>query len=119
MTFTETLRHSVRQDPDIIVMGEVRDTFSAETAIQASLTGHKVLTTFHTEDAVGARWLAIRCGYQGLSEQAYLDGLLHDIAKHLLIAALKEIVRCGEFSIKLSDSLVVEVLATMHIEQGV
>jgi type IV pilus assembly protein PilB len=119
LTFTETLRHSVRQDPDIIVMGEVRDTFSAETAIQASLTGHKVLTTFHTEDAVGARWLAIRCGYQGLSEQAYLAGLLHDIGKHLLIAALKEIVRCGEFGIKLADSLVVEVLATMHIEQGV
>lgn len=69
--------------------------------------------------ALGARWLAICCGYQGLSEQAYLDGLLHDIAKHLLIAALKEIIRCGEFSIKLSDSLVVEVLATMHIEQGV
>ena len=50
VTFTETLRHIVRQDPDVIVMGEVRDTFSAETAIQAALTGHKVLTTFHTED---------------------------------------------------------------------
>jgi type IV pilus assembly protein PilB len=53
VTFTETLRHIVRQDPDVIVMGEVRDTFSAETAIQAALTGHKVLTTFHTEDTVG------------------------------------------------------------------
>lgn len=53
VTFTETLRHIVRQDPDIIVMGEVRDAFSAETAIQAALTGHKVLTTFHTEDTVG------------------------------------------------------------------
>ncbi len=53
VTFTETLRHIVRQDPDIIVLGEVRDTFSAETAIQAALTGHQVLTTFHTEDAVG------------------------------------------------------------------
>ncbi len=53
VTFTETLRHIVRQDPDIIVLGEVRDTFSAETAIQAALTGHKVLTTFHTEDTVG------------------------------------------------------------------
>jgi len=53
LTFTETLRHIVRQDPDIIVMGEVRDSFSAETAIQAALTGHLVLTTFHTEDTVG------------------------------------------------------------------
>jgi type IV pilus assembly protein PilB len=54
VTFEETLRHMVRQDPDIIVMGEIRDNFSAETAIQAALTGHKVLTTFHTEDSVGA-----------------------------------------------------------------
>jgi type IV pilus assembly protein PilB len=53
VTFEETLRHLVRQDPDVIVLGEIRDNFSAETAIQAALTGHKVLTTFHTEDAVG------------------------------------------------------------------
>ena len=43
----------MRQDPDVIVLGEVRDRFSAETAIQAALTGHKVLTTFHTEDSIG------------------------------------------------------------------
>lgn len=53
VTFDETLRHIVRQDPDVIVLGEIRDTFSAETAIQAALTGHKVLTTFHTEDSIG------------------------------------------------------------------
>lgn len=53
VTFEETLRHIVRQDPDIIVLGEIRDNFSAETAIQAALTGHKVLTTFHTEDSIG------------------------------------------------------------------
>ncbi len=64
VTFTETLRHIVRQDPDIIVMGEVRDTFSAETAIQASLTGHKVLTTFHTEDAVGGLLRLLNMGVE-------------------------------------------------------
>ncbi len=53
VTFEETLRHIVRQDPDIIVLGEIREQFSAETAIQAALTGHKVLTTFHTEDSLG------------------------------------------------------------------
>ncbi|MCG8592676.1 MAG: GspE/PulE family protein [Proteobacteria bacterium] len=51
--FEETLRHIVRQDPDVIVIGEIRDPFSAETAIQAALTGHKVITTFHTEDTIG------------------------------------------------------------------
>lgn len=53
LTFEETLRHIVRQDPDIIVLGEIRDQFSAEVAIQAALTGQKVLTTFHTEDSIG------------------------------------------------------------------
>ena len=53
LTYEETLRHIVRQDPDVIVIGEIRDKFSAETAIQAALTGHKVLTTFHTEDSIG------------------------------------------------------------------
>jgi type IV pilus assembly protein PilB len=53
LTFQETLRHIVRQDPDIIVIGEIRDSFSADMAMQAALTGHKVLTTFHTEDSIG------------------------------------------------------------------
>lgn len=52
-TFSESLRHVVRQDPDIIVLGEIRDADTAESAIQAALTGHKVLTTFHTEDSIG------------------------------------------------------------------
>ena len=52
-TFEESIRHIVRQDPDVIVLGEIRDATSAESAIQAALTGHKVLTTFHTEDSIG------------------------------------------------------------------
>jgi len=54
LTFETTLPYIMRQDPDIIVLGEIRDRFSAEAAIQAALTGHKVLTTFHTEDTTGA-----------------------------------------------------------------
>jgi type IV pilus assembly protein PilB len=53
LTFEESLKHMMRQDPDIIVVGEIRDRNSAEAAIQAALTGHKVLTTFHTEDSIG------------------------------------------------------------------
>jgi type IV pilus assembly protein PilB len=53
VTFEDTLKHMMRQDPDIIVIGEIRDQFSAEAAIAAALTGHKVLTTFHTEDSIG------------------------------------------------------------------
>lgn len=53
LTFTETLRHIVRQDPDVIVIGEIRDNESAEMAMQSALTGHKVMSTFHTEDSIG------------------------------------------------------------------
>lgn len=52
-TFEASLKAVVRQDPDIIVLGEIRDKNSATVAVQAALTGHKVLTTFHTEDSIG------------------------------------------------------------------
>jgi type IV pilus assembly protein PilB len=54
MTFAKALRSFLRQDPDIIMVGEMRDLETAQIAIQASLTGHLVLTTLHTNDAPGA-----------------------------------------------------------------
>ena len=54
MSFVDSLKSIVRQDPDIILVGEIRDAESANMAIHCALTGHKVLTTFHTEDSVGA-----------------------------------------------------------------
>ncbi len=54
MTFAAGLRSILRQDPDIIMVGEVRDSETAETAIRAALTGHLVLTTMHTNDAPSA-----------------------------------------------------------------
>lgn len=68
--------------------------------------------------ALGAQWLANRSGYQGLADQAYLAGLLHDIGKLFLLAVLEEIVSCGEYDMTLSDRLVQEVISTMHVEQG-
>jgi general secretion pathway protein E len=54
MGFAEGLRALMRQDPDIIMVGEIRDLATAEMAIQAALTGHLVFSTLHTNDAVGA-----------------------------------------------------------------
>ena len=54
LTFAAGLRSILRQDPDVILVGEVRDLETAELALQASLTGHLVLSTLHTNDAVGA-----------------------------------------------------------------
>ena len=52
--FAKMLKHILRQDPDIIMVGEIRDRETAEIAVQAALTGHLVLSTLHTNDAVGA-----------------------------------------------------------------
>ncbi len=54
MTFADGLRSILRQDPDVIMVGEIRDTETAKVAVQAALTGHKVLSTLHTNDAAGA-----------------------------------------------------------------
>lgn len=54
MTFAAGLRAILRQDPDVIMVGEIRDHETAETAVRAALTGHLVLTTLHTNDAVSA-----------------------------------------------------------------
>jgi general secretion pathway protein E len=53
-SFAEALRHVLRQDPDVIMVGEIRDAETATQAVQAALTGHMVLTTLHTSDTVGA-----------------------------------------------------------------
>src|SRR3989338_8860336 len=52
-TFASGLRHILRQDPDIIMVGEIRDTETAQLAVHASLTGHLVFSTIHTNNAMG------------------------------------------------------------------
>jgi type II secretory ATPase GspE/PulE/Tfp pilus assembly ATPase PilB-like protein len=54
LTFAQSLRSILRHDPDVVLVGEIRDLETAENAIQASLTGHLVFSTLHTNDAAGA-----------------------------------------------------------------
>jgi type II secretory ATPase GspE/PulE/Tfp pilus assembly ATPase PilB-like protein len=54
LSFHHALKHILRQDPDIIMIGEIRDTETAEIAVEAALTGHQVLSTMHCNDAAGA-----------------------------------------------------------------
>ncbi len=54
MTFADGLRSILRQDPDVIMVGEIRDAETAQVAVQAAMTGHRVLSTVHTNDAAGA-----------------------------------------------------------------
>lgn len=54
LSYTDFLKSMMRQDPDVLMIGEIRDRMTAEAVIQAALTGHKVFSTFHTDDTTGA-----------------------------------------------------------------
>ncbi len=64
LTFAAGLRHILRQDPDVILVGEIRDHETAEMAIQASLTGHLVFATLHTNDSAGALTRLVNMGIE-------------------------------------------------------
>ena len=74
--FAEGLRALMRQDPDIIMVGEIRDLETAEMAVQASLTGHLVLSTLHTNDAPSAVTRLMELGIKPYLVNATLSGVM-------------------------------------------
>ena len=76
LTFGAALRSIVRQDPDVILVGEIRDRETAEIAIQASLTGHLVLSTLHTNDAASAVTRLIDIGVAGYQIATAVKGVV-------------------------------------------
>ena len=76
LTFATGLRHIVRQDPDVILIGEVRDLETADIAIQASLTGHLVFSTLHTNDAPGAITRLQDMGVEPYLVASVLEGVM-------------------------------------------
>ncbi len=76
LTFAGGLRSIVRQDPDIILVGEIRDRETAETAVQSALTGHLLFSTLHTNDAAGAVTRLLDMGVEGFLLSSTLLGVL-------------------------------------------
>ncbi len=76
LTFGKALRAFLRQDPDRIMVGEMRDVETAQIAIQASLTGHLVLSTLHTNDSAGAVTRLVDMGVEPFLVSATLEGVL-------------------------------------------
>ena len=76
MTFARGLRAILRQDPDVVMVGEVRDLETAEIAVQASLTGHLVMSTLHTNTAIGAVTRLIDMGVEPFLLSSSLVGML-------------------------------------------
>ncbi|MDQ7819455.1 MAG: ATPase, T2SS/T4P/T4SS family [Armatimonadota bacterium] len=75
VTFASALRHFLRQDPDIIMVGEIRDLETARIAVQAALTGHLVLSTLHTNDAPGAITRLLDMGIEPYLVASALEGV--------------------------------------------
>ena len=81
MGFANALRYIMRQDPDVIMLGEIRDRETAATAVQAALTGHLMISTLHTNDAVGA---VQRLADLGIDNFKIAGSLLGSVAQRLL-----------------------------------
>jgi general secretion pathway protein E len=76
MTFARALRAILRQDPDVIMIGEIRDQETAQIAVQASLTGHLVLATLHTNDSVSALTRLLDMGIEPFLLSSSILGIL-------------------------------------------
>jgi general secretion pathway protein E/type IV pilus assembly protein PilB len=76
LTFAASLRSILRHDPDIVLVGEIRDAETAENAIQASLTGHTVFSTLHTNDAAGAFTRIVDMGVEPFLVASTVEGIM-------------------------------------------
>ena len=90
MTFARGLRAILRQDPDVVMVGEIRDLETAEIAVQASLTGHTVLSTLHTNTAVGAVSRLRDMGVEPFLMASSLIGVMSQRLVRLLCESCKE-----------------------------
>ncbi|HEX9264117.1 MAG TPA: type II secretion system ATPase GspE [Candidatus Binatia bacterium] len=96
LTFANGLRSIVRQDPDVIMVGEIRDAETAEIAVQAALTGHLVLSTLHTNDAAGAISRLLEMGVQDyLLSSSLLGVLAQRLVRRLCPACRREVAFAG------------------------
>jgi general secretion pathway protein E len=90
LTFANGLRSFLRQDPDVIMVGEIRDVETAEIAIQASLTGHLVFSTVHTNDAAGAITRLVDMGVEPFLVASSLMGCMAQRLVRLLCKECRE-----------------------------
>lgn len=96
MTFAKGLRAILRQDPDVVMVGEIRDVETAQIAIQASLTGHLVLSTLHTNSAIGAITRLDDMGIEPFLLSSSLIGVLAQRLMRLLCKECKKPIAASE-----------------------
>jgi type II secretory ATPase GspE/PulE/Tfp pilus assembly ATPase PilB-like protein len=90
LTFASILRSILRHDPDIILIGEIRDTETADIAVRASLTGHLVFSTLHTNDAPSAITRLVDMGVEPYLISSCLEGVIAQRLVRLICASCRE-----------------------------
>jgi len=112
LTFASGLRSIVRQDPDIILVGEIRDRETADTAIQSALTGHLLFSTLHTNDAPGAVSRLLDMGVENFLLSSTLLGILAQRLVRIICRDCKEEIKSDA---RLIDSLRLEPHETKDV----
>lgn len=119
LTFATGLRHILRHDPDIVMVGEIRDRETAEIAIRAALTGHLVFSTLHTNDAAGAVTRLIDMGVEPFLLASSLEGVLAQRLVRRICPHCKEPYKPDENLIKsLNGSMRIEPTTTFYHGRG-
>ena len=105
-TFASILRSVLRQDPDVLFVGEIRDTETAMVAMQAAMTGHLVYTTVHSKDSIGAIFRLLDLGVEGYLVANSLDIILSQrLVRHLCQICKKKVRATPSQAMKMGKSL--------------
>lgn len=115
MTFAAALRSILRQDPDVIMIGEIRDEETAEIAVRAAITGHLVFSTLHTNDAPGA---IVRLEDMGIKDYLVSDALSGVIAQRLVKRLCPACKKKGKTTPKEMEILGIDEPITISRPQG-
>ena len=118
LTFAGTLRSMLRQDPNVIMVGEIRDQETAEIALQAAQTGHLVLSTLHTNDSIAAITRLLDLNIQGFLISASVSAVIAQRLVRKLCSCAEQVPMTDEHAARLLAGGIVDFDSQVHIPAG-
>lgn len=116
LTFASGLRSILRQDPDVVMVGEIRDPETAETALQAALTGHIVLSTLHTNDAAGAIPRLFSMGIKPYMIAPAINAIIAQRLVRVLCTNCKKVAPLDPFMLEKVKKILADIPKTAKVE---
>jgi type II secretory ATPase GspE/PulE/Tfp pilus assembly ATPase PilB-like protein len=118
LTFAGTLRSMLRQDPNVIMVGEIRDQETAEIALQAAQTGHRVLSTLHTNDSIAAITRLLDLNIQGFLISASVTAVIAQRLVRKLCECAEKVPMTDEHAARLLAGGIVDFDSHVHVPAG-